>query len=278
MKLSFTTLGCPDWTLETIAARAKPMGYDGVELRTSPDGNHLSPDAPAAEVERVAALFLAAGTSVVSVMGYCRFALTDPAEVTANQVLMRKLIGIAGILGAKYIRTFGGQIPKDTDKDRMTATVAQALTPLAREAADAGITIGFETHDDWCAGDRVMRVVNQVNSQGLGVVYDIFNAFHSGLEPWDETYEKVKGHLAYCHLKDGYTGPDGTLSYVLLGAGDLPIADLLARFKRDGYDGLFSFEWEKKWHPEIDTPERAFPHFPHKVRALWSAAASGKKT
>ena len=33
MKLSFATLGCPKWTLEQIAANAKAMGFDGVELR-----------------------------------------------------------------------------------------------------------------------------------------------------------------------------------------------------------------------------------------------------
>lgn len=272
MKLSFTTLGCPDWDIETIAANAKAFGYHGVELRTAPDGNHLSPDAPAAEVARVAAVFRDAGAPVMSVMGYTRFALADAAEVAANQALMRKLLAIAAGLGARYVRTFGGQIPAGADKDRMTDTVATALAPLAREAADRGITIGFETHDDWCAGDRVMRVVDRVDSPGLGVVYDIFNAFHSGLESWETTYEKVKGRIAYCHLKDGYRKPDGKLAYVLVGAGELPIAGLLARFKRDGYDGFFSFEWEKKWHPELEPPERAFPQFPVKVRALWEAA------
>lgn len=269
MKLSFTTLGCPDWNLATIAANAKAYGYDGVELRVAPDGNHLSPDATPAEAERVAATFRDAGTAIMSVMGYCRFAFTDPAEVAANQALMRKLLALAGTLGAKYVRTFGGQFPAGADKDRLTATVAEALTPLAREAADRGVTIGFETHDDWCSGDRVMQVVSRVNSKGLGVVYDIFNAYHSGLEPWEVTYEKVKGAIAYCHLKDGYRGADGKLSYVLLGAGELPIGELLGRFKRDGYQGFFSFEWEKKWHPEIEAPERAFPQFPPKVRALW---------
>ena len=27
------------------------------------------------------------------------------------------------------------------------------------------------------------------------------------------------------------------------------------------YDGFISFEWEKKWHPEIADPEIALPHF-----------------
>src|SRR5438132_12879868 len=33
MKLAFSTVACPDWDFETIAARAKEYGYDGVEIR-----------------------------------------------------------------------------------------------------------------------------------------------------------------------------------------------------------------------------------------------------
>ena len=28
-----------------------------------------------------------------------------------------------------------------------------------------------------------------------------------------------------------------------------------------GYKGFYCFEGEKKWHPEIENPEVAFPHF-----------------
>jgi sugar phosphate isomerase/epimerase len=270
MKLSFTTLGCPDWSLEQIAQNAKAYGYDGLELRTHSDGNHFSPEASPEEAKRVGQLFREAGVPVNSVMGYCRFAFTDEAEVARNQELMRKLLAIAEAMGAPYIRTFAGQIPAGANPDEVTTKVAQALKPLAEEAAARNVRIGLETHDDWCSGDRVMKVVKGIgNPRGFGIVYDIYNAFESGIEAWDVTYRKVKAHICYCHLKDGYKGADGKNHLVMLGAGDLPTEKILKRFKQDGYDSYFSFEWEKKWQPELEPPERAFPHFPHKVRALW---------
>ena len=33
MKLSFSTLGCPRWTLKEIVATAKDLGFGGVEIR-----------------------------------------------------------------------------------------------------------------------------------------------------------------------------------------------------------------------------------------------------
>ncbi len=33
MKLAFTTLGCPNWDLDTIISKAVKYGYDGVDFR-----------------------------------------------------------------------------------------------------------------------------------------------------------------------------------------------------------------------------------------------------
>jgi hypothetical protein len=32
------------------------------------------------------------------------------------------------------------------------------------------------------------------------------------------------------------------------------------------YRGYFCLEWEKLWHPEIEEPEVAFPHFAKVIR------------
>ena len=33
MKIGFTTLGCPDWDLDTICAKGSEYGFDGIDLR-----------------------------------------------------------------------------------------------------------------------------------------------------------------------------------------------------------------------------------------------------
>lgn len=33
MKLSFSTLGCPDWSFQTILDEAQRLGFDGIEIR-----------------------------------------------------------------------------------------------------------------------------------------------------------------------------------------------------------------------------------------------------
>ena len=272
MKLSFTTLGCPQWSLDDIFRQGAAFGYHGIELRTNADGNHLKPDADAATLARVKALGQEHGIPVMSVMGYTTFAHAAPETVKANQAVMEQLIRVAVALGAPYVRTFCGKLPAGAEREAIYASVAAALAPCARRAADAGVTIGMETHDDWCAGAALRAVLDRVNSPGLGVVYDIFNAYTAKLEPWDTTYALVKDRICYCHLKDGFEDRAGKHQYCALGGGVMPLAAIMRRFKADGYGSFFSFEWEKKWHPELEAPERAFPQFAYKVAQAWAEA------
>ena len=39
------------------------------------------------------------------------------------------------------------------------------------------------------------------------------------------------------------------------------MARKLAKLEKDGYDGYFSLEWEKKWHPELGDLENVLKDF-----------------
>ena len=79
MKLSFCTLGCPDWDLDTIAARGRDLGFDGVELR-GVAGEHIGPDETPEDRTRIRDLFADAGLEIACIMGYSRFTLPDAED------------------------------------------------------------------------------------------------------------------------------------------------------------------------------------------------------
>jgi len=41
----------------------------------------------------------------------------------------------------------------------------------------------------------------------------------------------------------------------------VPVKAQVKTLAAAGYKGYYCFEWEKKWHPEIEEPEVAFPHY-----------------
>lgn len=45
MKISYSTVGCPDWMLNEVLAAARDFGYDGVEIRGLGEDLFL-PEAP----------------------------------------------------------------------------------------------------------------------------------------------------------------------------------------------------------------------------------------
>ncbi len=48
---------------------------------------------------------------------------------------------------------------------------------------------------------------------------------------------------------------------MLPGRGEFPASRVLSILEAEGYGRFVSFEWEKRWHPQIEEPEVALPHF-----------------
>jgi hypothetical protein len=46
---------------------------------------------------------------------------------------------------------------------------------------------------------------------------------------------------------------------VLLGAGEVPVAQTVGLLRQHGHDRWIAVEWEKKWHPEIADATVALP-------------------
>ena len=65
-------------------------------------------------------------------------------------------------------------------------------------------------------------------------------------------------YIRHIHIKD-YSDTQNTLT--LIGEGNVPIRQIVARLLQDGYDGYISLEWEKKWHPELPEIEPALDSF-----------------
>jgi len=53
---------------------------------------------------------------------------------------------------------------------------------------------------------------------------------------------------------------------VLLGDGDVPVKRMLDLLVAGAYDGYAILEWEKRWIPNLQEPEIAFPQYVAKMR------------
>ena len=257
MKLSFATLGCPNWKLEQIAANAEAIGFDGVELR-GVAGEHLGPDETPAERERIRALFRTHKVAIACIMGYTRFTVTDLKEKAAGRELLEKFIGVAHDIGCPTIRVFGGKL-EGTDLAENIRRVVEALKPLAALAEQSKVRLALETHDDWCVGANARAILDGVNSPAVGMCWDVANSFF--VEPMETTVAAIRGRIFHVHFKDAAREADGKVHSKMPGTGQVDLRKALNLIHGSGYKDYLSFEWEKKWEPALAEPEVAFPHY-----------------
>jgi sugar phosphate isomerase/epimerase len=258
MKLAFSTLGCPDWTLEHCVAAARQYGYDGIELRLL-DGAVIEPRLDTATRRRVNAVLDAAGLPLVCLDTSLKIAQPDPQARAAQIRDGLAMIELAAEWRAPLVRVFAGPPPETSEPDAIASATA-CLLPLAERAHDLGIAVVLETHDAFCSSAAVMQTLASVPAAGAGVLWDLLHPYRIGEGPAD-TLSRIGARLRHVHIKDGRPPAGGGTKWdlTLLGEGSVPTRSILTMLRQAGYNGWLSVEWEKKWHPELAAPEVALP-------------------
>src|SRR6266508_3395558 len=258
MKLAFSTLGCPDWTLEQCVAAARDYGYDGISLRLL-DGAVIEPGIDAGTRRRVGSVLDAAGLPLVCLDTSVKIAQPDPSVRAAQIRDGLAMLDLAAEWQAPLVRVFAGP-PPDSSEQEAIASATACLLPLAERAHDLGIAVVLETHDAFCSSAAVMQTLAGLPAAGAGVLWDLLHPYRIGEDPAD-TLSRIGSRLQHVHIKDGRAPAGGGTNwdFTLLGEGTVPTRAILAMLRQAGYDGWLSVEWEKKLHPELAAPEVALP-------------------
>ncbi|PYQ08990.1 MAG: hypothetical protein DMF82_00240 [Acidobacteria bacterium] len=249
MRLSFSTLGCPAWSLARVVDVAGREGYDGVELRflENDDALWARPELTGAGLQETLRHLRDGGLEVACVD--TRSFFHDPDASVRQRAFdeAARSLELAARLGAAGIRVFGDRVQPGQDLDSTRGFIAEALQGLGETARPLGVEVWIESHGDFAR------------------VWDPANAFEAAGEEPAEGRRVLGDLIRHVHLKDlSHTGTAAGVTGwrpALAGEGQFPAADVLALLHRSGYDGFVSFEWEKRWHPSIEEPEVALPHF-----------------
>jgi sugar phosphate isomerase/epimerase len=267
MKLSFTTLGCPGWTLRQIVENAANMGYDGVDLRGLLDEIDVSkrPEFTTGLSESKQ-LFADHGVAISGIAISARYAIVDPAEKEKQFDETLRNMELATKLDTHILRVYGGRVPDGYTVDTIMPFLVENLREIGDKADEYGITLALETHDDWTDSAVFARLMAEVDHPRVRVLWDLHHPFRTNGEPAEVTYANLAPYTVSIHVKDSIPNEEGGHTYVLLGEGDVPLKKMLDMLVEGGYDGYAILEWEKRWHPELAEPEVVFPQYVQKMR------------
>src|ERR1700730_8100038 len=158
MKFTLNTLGAPNWNLEETARNARAYGYAGVDLRLL-DGDVITLESVRANKHRLRTLFPTHELPLAVLATSVRLATADPAIRQKTLAEAHAWIDLAAELGVPVIRYFAARNPPELDLERSIQAVGEMLAQLADHAAQAGVKIGVETHDEFAKSETVARAL-----------------------------------------------------------------------------------------------------------------------
>jgi len=262
LPLGFSTLGCPTWPWPRILDFAAEHQFAAVELRGIQTNMDLTkvPEFAPDRLGEVRSQVAAHGLSVSCLGASAQMHDMDPAKHAAQLDEARRFIDLAQALGAPYVRVFGNEYVAGVPRDQMLAHIAGALHGLGDHANGKGVTVLIESHGAFTDSPALLEILQKADSPNVALLWDAHHTFVSGKEQPEDTVRQLGRFIRHTHLKDSVPAGNDR-RYVLTGTGEVPVKRQIAALAKIGYRGFYSFEWEKRWHPEIEEPERAIAHY-----------------
>lgn len=268
-KLSFSTLGCPDWNFDKITAFAAEHGYKGLEIRGIQRELDLvkSPVFSSASARSLTmARMKEKGLRFVGLGSSSTLHFKEAVKRKAQLEDGKRFIDLAEQLNCPYVRVFPNNFPKEQTKEETMDLIKAGLLELSTHAKGSGVEVLMETHGDLVYMTDLEKIMKEVGSSKIGLIWDISNMWTVTGEAPSMVYPVLKKYIRHVHVKDAIK-EEGKLRYTFLGKGQVPVFEGIDLLARDKYKGYYSFEWEKLWHPEIAEPELALADFPKAMKA-----------
>jgi sugar phosphate isomerase/epimerase len=261
LPMGFSTLGTPKWDWIPTLDFAAAHGFAAVEMRGIRDEMDLSkrPEFQPSAIAQTKRELRDRGLVVPVLGASINMHEKDVAKYADAMAETRRFIDVASALGAPYVRVFGNTLVKTAPREPQLAYIARGLHELGTYAQPRGVTVLLESHGDFVDSPTLLEIMRLADSANVALLWDAHHTFVGGESP--ETSVRELGRwIRHTHLKDSVpAGADR--KYVLTGTGEVPVRRQVEALARTGYRGFYNFEWEKRWHPEIEEPEVAIAQY-----------------
>ena len=259
MKISFSTLACPDMSWSEICSMAKDFHFDGIEIRGVGEQISFGKSRPFAEkeIDHTVAGLRSMGLSIPCLSSGAN--LKDPECFEENAAAVAAYCKMAQQVGAPYVRVLADlePAPQGPVDD---AFVMGVLKRLSHEAERYGVVLLAETNGVYADSARLKQVLDTVDSPYVAALWDIHHTVRYGGESPAVTYANLGKYIQHVHIKDSVVR-NGKLEYRITGSGDLPLTEALQVLKEQEYPGYISLEWVRFWSHDMAEAGVVVPAF-----------------
>lgn len=267
VKVAFSTVACPDWTLDRVASAASRWGFQGVELRTFGWADTRLACEPAMTAgDKVRRLFGEVGVEIAGVGTGVRF--DDPVfppvighvitDTLKSVTAAKRTIEIAHEVGAPFVRVFGFE-PRTREKlSRFQQRVASRIALAADAARNMDVTLVIENAGAFATAEALKGLLDEVEASHSSIrvraCYNLANSVRAGDDP-QRAIDTLGAKLVTARVKD----LDAKGMPVPLGRGTLPVRAFVNAIAHSPSARWIVFEWDKLWLPELSDADAVMP-------------------
>jgi len=259
MRLAFSTVACPDWTLSRAIALAEELGYDGLEMRTFGEGsNRFACDPALTSSAKVGTMLRAAAVSPACVATGIRFdkpifppvlgRLMDQDPESAREA--KWIIRRAAEFGCPFVRVFGFETHGREKLGSAINRIRSRLDLAAAAARNTGVRVLVENGGSFSTSANLLALLDGADTRLLGVSFNPDAAAAAGEDPVD-AYRRLEDLIGVVKLKDR----DAEGALVPIGDGELQIEKLVRTLVTRNFGGFAVVEWDRAWLPDLAAPE-----------------------
>ena len=293
MKLGLLTAAFPNLSLDEVTAWAAENGYEALEVACWPAAgaerrryagvSHIDVDAlDDSGVRRINDLVKSSGLTISSLAYYPNPLDPDPAQRSAAQAHLRKVIDAAARLGVNLVGTFIGR-DQSKPPEPAFAEVLEQWPPIVRFAAERGVRIAIEncpmifSTDEWPGGRNLAyspalwrRLFEAMPGDTLGLNLDPSHLVWQFIDI-PRVVRDFGSRIYHVHAKDLEVDRDGLYENGVMslgmgwqvprmpGLGEVPWNRFIAALIAAGYDGVVSVEHEDRaFEGSLELVKRGF--------------------
>lgn len=268
LRPAFSTVACPDWTLERVAQAAAEFRFDGVELRTFGQGkSEFACEPGLTDPGKVKRLFADVGVHVAGLATSVRFDAPIFPPVLGNMLPQREAsvregkrsVELSHACGARFVRVFGFEIGQRENRRAAITRISDRLAKVCDHARNRDVTVLLENAASFPAAADVAEILDRVQSPQLGVCYDLASAHAVGETP-EAGVRTLGAAIKSVRVRDTEDGKP-----VPLGQGELPNRELVAALRAARVSAWLIFTWDRAWMPQLSPAEKVLPEAAHRL-------------
>ena len=257
MKLAFSTKGWHDASWEDFLTTAQDTGFAGVEIHNLYAPAMQKKGAPA-DRQAASAVYRTLFDRKLSVP--CINVTADLCDAEDQRQLFDEIdacLDAARRLHCPYVRLHTVK----TDGAFDEALVHQALAYALPRAEQNDTVLLIETMGAYADTARLRALLDGYALDNLAALWDFHFPARMNHETPQTSVTNLGAYIRHVHIKDSLVKADGTISYQLIGEGDLPVDLLMKALDSVDYDGFVSLEWDPAWLPELTDMTVICAHF-----------------